>query len=140
MSSNPNYNSPHKIQVNSTSEHIEVLRNSKIFLGHSCILCCLSNWNARTKQLVDSPTSQRLSLLLCYSCFSEGGKNEQNNLKEYLSFGKKLSAGKWKYIHPKKSQIFHNFPIVWGRQLDIQPRDAFQFLKYCFLILVWDFG
>ena len=50
---------------------------------------------------------------------------------------KNPQAFKSKYICHKESQIFHSFPISWGRQLDFQLRIPFQFLKYyCFLILV----
>lgn len=50
---------------------------------------------------------------------------------------KNLQAFKSKYICHKESQIFHSFPISWGRQLDFQLTVPFQFLKYyCFLILV----
>lgn len=46
---------------------------------------------------------------------------------------------KSKHICHKEGQIFHHFPISWGRQLDFQLSVAFQFLKYCFLILVLRF-
>lgn len=87
-----------------------LLRNSKILLGHSCVPCCLSNWNAVTLHWITH--KPRTNAYFCTIHASvKVVKNEQNNLKEYLSFGKKKTSldFKSKYICHKESQMVRIF-------------------------------